>query len=300
MRKFLTFVQGERKVLPEAVCRDRRIDFTRPRVMGVINATPDSFSDGGRFADSSVALDMIARMAEEGADIIDIGGESSRPGSEEVDEAEELRRVMPILKCLDTTSGPLISIDTRKPAVARASLDAGVHIVNDVGGFGNSGMRTVVAEAGAAAVLMHMQGNPGTMQEAPVYSDVVCEVTEFLEERAGMAERAGIESVWVDPGVGFGKSWDQNLEILRDLSRFTKLRRPLVVGVSKKTFIGIATDVERARDRLIGSKVAEAFAVMGGADVIRTHDVVEAIEGIKMAEALAHGTVTPEIFKEVR
>jgi len=300
VRKFLTFVQGERKVLPEAVCRDRRIDFTRPRVMGVINATPDSFSDGGRFADSSVALDMIARMAEEGADIIDIGGESSRPGSEEVDEAEELRRVMPILKCLDTTSGPLISIDTRKPAVARASLDAGVHIVNDVGGFGNSGMRTVVAEAGAAAVLMHMQGNPGTMQEAPVYSDVVCEVTEFLEERAGMAERAGIESVWVDPGVGFGKSWDQNLEILRDLSRFTKLRRPLVVGVSKKTFIGIATDVERARDRLIGSKVAEAFAVMGGADVIRTHDVVEAIEGIKMAEALAHGTVTPEIFKEVR
>ncbi|HBK80866.1 MAG TPA: dihydropteroate synthase [Nitrospinae bacterium] len=300
VRKTLTFLQSGREIPPEAVCRDRRIDFTRPRVMGIINATPDSFSDGGRFADPFAALDMIARMTEEGADIIDIGGESTRPGSGEVDEAEELRRVMPILERLDMTAGPLISIDTRKPAVARASLEAGVHIVNDIGAFADPGMRAAVAEAGAAAVLMHMKGEPGTMQEAPVYSDVVREVAGFLEERAGAAEQAGIGSVWVDPGIGFGKSWDHNLEILRALSCFTKLGRPLVVGVSKKTFIGKATGVERAADRLIGTKVAEAFAVMGGADVIRTHDVGEAIEGIKMAKALVRGTVAPENFREVR
>ncbi|MFC1491002.1 dihydropteroate synthase [Nitrospinota bacterium] len=299
MRKTLIFADSEKAIPPPAECRGRGLDFTRVRVMGVINATPDSFSDGGRFFDPSAALDMIARMAEEGADIVDIGGESTRPGSGVVDEAEELRRVIPILERLDPDSGPLLSIDTRKPAVARAALDAGAHVVNDVGGLGDPGIVAAAAGVGAAAVAMHMRGEPRTMQEDPVYSDVVREVADFLDERAAAAERAGVRSVWVDPGIGFGKSWDHNLEILRNLSPFHYLGRPVVIGVSKKRFIGEATGVERAADRLIGSKVAEAFAVWGGADIIRTHDVREAIEGIRMAEALARGTVKPISIEEM-
>jgi dihydropteroate synthase len=299
VRKTLTFAEGERAVPPPAECRGRRLDFTRVRVMGVINATPDSFSDGGRHDDPSAALEAIARMTEEGADIIDIGGESTRPGSDGVDEAEELRRVMPIIERLNLDDGPLVSIDTCKPAVARAALDAGVHIVNDVRGFGDPEMRRAAAESGAAVVAMHMRGEPRTMQNAPDYADVVREVAAFLDERASAAEEAGIRSVMIDPGIGFGKTWDQNLEILRDLPVLTRLGRPVVIGVSKKTFIGKATGVERAGDRLIGSKVMEAFAACGGADIIRTHDVKEAFEGIRMAEAFAHGTVTQKPYEEV-
>jgi dihydropteroate synthase len=294
LRKILSFVSGEKVIPTEADCRGRRLDFTRTRVMGVINVTPDSFSDGGRFYDPAAAIEIFARMSEAGADIIDIGGESTRPGSGVVDDAEELRRVLPILEQIDMASGPLVSIDTRKPAVARAALEAGVHIVNDVGGFGDPEMLAAAAKAGAAAVVMHMKGEPRTMQEAPVYEDVVREVAEFLDERASVAEHGGVGSVWVDPGIGFGKSWDHNLEILRALTVLNEMVRPLVIGVSRKTFIGQATGVEVAEARLMGSKVTEAFAVLGGADVIRTHDVPEAIEAIRMAEALARGTVKPE------
>ncbi len=300
MRKILTFEESERAVPPPAQCRGRTLDFGRVRVMGVINATPDSFSDGGRHDDPSAALDAIARMTEEGADIIDIGGESTRPGSDGVDVTEELRRVMPIIERLNLDRGPLVSIDTCKPAVARAALEAGVHIVNDVRGFGEPEMRRTVAEAGAAAVAMHMRGEPRTMQDAPEYADVVREVAAFLDERAGAAEAAGIRSVMIDPGIGFGKTWDQNLEILRDITALTRGGRPVVVGVSRKTFIGKATGVERAGERLVGSKVVEAFAVCGGADIIRTHDIKEAFEGIRMAEAFVRGTVTLKPYEEVR
>lgn len=300
MKKILSFEPAEKKIPPEALCRGRRLDFSRTRVMGVINATPDSFSDGGRFIEPAMALEMIARMTEEGADIIDIGGESTRPGSGEVDEAEELRRVMPILERVDMSAGPLVSIDTRKAAVALEALRAGVHIVNDIGGFGDPEMRRAAAGSGAAAIVMHMQGEPRTMQEVPEYEDVVREVAAFLGERASMAERDGVDSVWIDPGIGFGKSWDHNLEILRDLSPFHHLGRPLVAGVSRKRFIGEATGVAEARERMIGSKVAEAFAVLGGVDIIRTHDVCEAIDGIRMAEALARGEVNPGSVKEAR
>lgn len=293
MRKTLTFSAAERVVPPEAICRERRLDFERVRVMGVINATPDSFSDGGRFFDPSAALDEIARMTEEGADIIDIGGESTRPGAEGVDEAEELRRVMPIIEGLDPETGPLISIDTRKAAVARTALGAGAHIVNDVGGLGDPEMRSAAAEAGAAAIIMHMKGEPRTMQEVPAYADVVAEVASFLAERAAAGEAEGIRSIWIDPGIGFGKTWNQNLEILNGMPVLSRQGLPVVIGVSRKTFIGKATGVEEAGKRLIGSKVAEAFAVWGGADIIRTHDVQAAFETIRMAEALARGTVMP-------
>ena len=276
---------------PAVNCRGRALGFERVRIMGVLNATPDSFSDGGDFFDLEAALDQIARMTEEGADVIDIGGESTRPGSQGVDEAEEIRRVVPILERMNMNEGPLVSVDTSKVGVARAALEAGVHIVNDVTGLRDPGMRAVVAESGAAAVAMHMRGEPRTMQENPEYEDLMGELSRYLRESARQAERDGIRSVLIDPGVGFGKSWDHNLEILRRLGELRDLGRPLVVGVSRKSFIGAITGVEAAGERLIGSKVAEAFAAVGGADVIRTHDVGAAVEAVRMGEAVRRGSV---------
>ena len=291
MRDTLGFLFSKRTPPPPALCRGRALDFTRVRIMGVVNITPDSFSDGGNFFDATAALDTISRMTEEGADIIDIGGESTRPGSQGVDAAEELRRIMPVIERLGGERGPLLSVDTQKPEVARAALAAGAHILNDVGGLADPEMRAAAAEFSAAAIAMHMRGKPRTMQENPVYADVVREVAEYLEARALEAERDGIGSVMLDPGIGFGKTWDHNLDILRDLGALSALGRPIVIGVSRKTFIGVATGVERPAERLIGSKVAEAFAAAAGADVIRTHDVAAAREAIGMAEAFASGRV---------
>lgn len=261
--------------------------------MGVLNATPDSFSDGGEFFDPEAALEQIAQMEEEGADVIDIGGESTRPGSQGVDEAEEIRRVIPILERMNLEKGPLVSVDTSKAGVARAALDAGVHIINDITGLRDPEMRTVIAGYGAAAIAMHMKGEPRTMQVNPEYEDLMGELSDYLRESARQAEGDGITSVLVDPGVGFGKSWDHNLEILRRMSEFRELGRPLVVGVSRKSFIGAITGVEAAGERLIGSKVAEAFAVVGGADMIRTHDVGAAVEAVRLGEAVRRGSVGP-------
>ena len=278
---------------PPVKCRGRELDFEQVRIMGVLNATPDSFSDGGKFFDTAIALEQIARMTEEGADVIDIGGESTRPGSRGVDEAEEIRRVIPILERMDMDAGPLVSVDTSKAGVARAALDAGAHIVNDVTGLRDPEMRAVIAESGAAAIAMHMKGEPRTMQDDPVYEDLMGELSGYLRESARRAEGDGIRSVLVDPGVGFGKSRDHNLEILRRMGEFRDLGYPLVVGVSRKSFIGAITNVEAAGERLIGSKVAEAFAVIGGADMIRTHDVGAAVEAARMGEAVRRGSVAP-------
>lgn len=278
---------------PPVKCRGRELDFEQARIMGVLNATPDSFSDGGKFFDTTVALEQIARMTEEGADVIDIGGESTRPGSRGVDEAEEIRRVIPILERMDMDEGPLVSVDTSKAGVARAALEAGVHIVNDVTGLRDPEMRAVIAESGAAAVAMHMKGEPRTMQDDPVYEDLMGELSAYLRESARRAEGDGIRSVLVDPGVGFGKSRDHNIEILRRMGELRDLGYPLVVGVSRKSFIGAITGVEAAGERLIGSKVAEAFAVIGGADVIRTHDVGAAVEAARMGEAVRRGSAGP-------
>lgn len=274
-------------------CRGRTLDFNRARVMGVLNATPDSFSDGGAFLDPEAALDRIARMTEEGADVIDVGGESTRPGSGAVDEAEEIGRILPILERMDPEKGPLVSIDTSKAGVARAALGAGAHIVNDVTGLEDPQMRAAAAKFGAAAVVMHMKGRPRTMQENPEYADLAREVSGYLRKRAREAERAGVASVLIDPGVGFGKSWSHNLELLRRMGALRRLGRPVVVGVSRKAFIGAATRVEAAGERLIGSKVAEAFAVIGGADMIRTHDVRAAVEAARMGEAIGRGRIAP-------
>lgn len=290
----LRFVSAKWTPAPALKSRGRELDFKRVRIMGVLNATPDSFSDSGAFFDLGAALDQIARMTEEGADVIDIGGESTRPGSQGVDEAEEIRRVIPILERMNMNEGPLVSVDTSKVEVAQAALEAGVHIVNDVTGLRDPGMRAVIAEFGAAAVAMHMRGEPRTMQKNPEYEDLMGELSRYLRESARQAEKDGISSVLVDPGVGFGKSWDHNLEILRRLDALRELGWPLVVGVSRKSFIGAITGVEAAGERLIGSKVAEAFAALGGADVIRTHDVGAAVEAVRMGEAVRRGSVATD------
>ena len=289
----LRFSFAEWAPAPAVKCRGRVLGFEQVRIMGVLNATPDSFSDGGDFFDLDAALEQIARMTEEGADVIDIGGESTRPGSSGVDEEEEIRRILPILEHMDIDGGPLVSVDTSKAGVARAALEAGVHIVNDVTGLRYPEMRAVIAEFGAAAIAMHMKGEPRTMQANPEYKDLLGELSEYLRESARLAELDGVGSVLVDPGVGFGKSWDHNLEILREMGVLRDLGYPLVVGVSRKGFIGKITGVEAAEERIIGSKVAEAFAVVGGADVIRTHDVGTAVEAVRMGEAIRRGSVDP-------
>lgn len=294
MKEGLRFTPVRWTPAPAVKCRGRELDFERVRIMGVLNATPDSFSDGGHFFDHQAALDQIARMTEEGADVIDIGGESTRPGSAGVDEAEEIRRIIPILEHMNMNEGPLVSVDTSKVGVARAALEAGAHIINDVTGLCDPGMRAVIAEFGAAAIAMHMKGEPRTMQENPEYEDLMGELSGYLRERARRAEVDGIASVLVDPGVGFGKSWDHNLEILRKMNVLRDLGYPLVVGVSRKRFIGAITGVDAAGERLIGSKVAEAFAVIGGADMIRTHDVGAAVEAVRMGEAIRSGSAAAQ------
>ena len=289
----LRFAPAEWTPAPAVKCRGRELDFGQVRIMGVLNATPDSFSDGGAFFGLEAALEQIAQMTEEGADVIDIGGESTRPGSQGVDEAEEIRRVIPILERMNLDKGPLVSVDTSKAGVARAALEAGAHMINDVTGLRDPRMRAVIAGYGAAATAMHMKGEPRTMQESPEYEDLMGELSGYLRESVRRAEEDGIASVLIDPGVGFGKSWDHNLEILRRMGELRDVGHPLVVGVSRKSFIGAITGVEAAGERLIGSKVAEAFAVVGGADMIRTHDVGAAVEAARMGEAVRRGSVGP-------
>jgi len=252
-----------------------------PKLMGVVNVTPDSFSDGGQYLDPAAAIRHGEELVRDGAVILDVGGESTRPGAVEVDEAEELRRVEPVVAGL--AGKATISIDTSKPAVAEAALDAGASIVNDVTAFQHDpGMAGLCAERGVGVVLMHMPGNPRTMQEDPRYEDVVDDVKAFLAERVEFAVEAGIaeERIWLDPGIGFGKRLEHNLELLRRLGELRELGRPLVVGTSRKSFIG-KVDGSDVEDRIGGSIATSVLAVAEGADVLRVHDVAE------MAQALA-------------
>jgi dihydropteroate synthase len=252
-----------------------------PKLMGVINVTPDSFSDGGQYLDPAAAVRHGEELVRDGAVILDIGGESTRPGAEEVDEAEELRRVEPVVQAL--AGDATVSIDTSKLAVAEAALDAGASIVNDVTAFRHEpALAGLCAERGVEVVLMHMPGNPRTMQDDPRYDDVVDEVKAFLAERVEFAIEAGIdeERIWIDPGIGFGKTLEHNLELLRRLGELRELGRPLVLGTSRKSFIG-KVDGSDVEDRIGGSIATSVLAAAEGADVLRVHDVAE------MAQALA-------------
>jgi dihydropteroate synthase len=255
-------------------------------LMGVVNVTPDSFSDGGRFLDADAAVAHGRALAAEGAGVLDVGGESTRPGAEPVGAAEELRRVVPVLERL-ADSGARLSIDTSKLEVAEAALDAGATIVNDVTAFRTApGLATLVADRGAGCCLMHMRGEPRTMQDEPRYDDVVSEVKAFLSERLAFAVAEGVaeERVWLDPGIGFGKTAAHNLELLRRLEEIVALGRPVVVGTSRKSFLGRLTGRE-VGDRVPGTIATNVLALERGARIFRVHDVAPLRDALTVAAA---------------
>lgn len=257
------------------------------KLMGVVNVTPDSFSDGGMYLDPAAAIAHGEELVRDGADLLDVGGESTRPGAEAVPAEEELRRVVPVIEGLADGSA-VISIDTSKAVVAEAALDAGAGIVNDVTALrGDPEIGALCAERGAGLVLMHMLGDPRTMQESPAYDDVVDDVKAFLMERLEVAVAAGVdeERVWLDPGIGFGKALEHNLELLRRLGELRELGRPLVVGASRKSFIG-KIDGSPVGERLGGTIAASVLAAAEGADVLRVHDVAEMAQALKLTTAV--------------
>lgn len=258
----------------------------RTLVMGVVNVTPDSFSDGGRYFRVEDAVTQGLRLVGEGADYLDIGGESSRPGAEEVGEQEELDRVAPVIERLVARVAVPVSIDTYKPSVARECLRLGARMVNDISGLGDPEMIAVAAEAGASVVIMHMRGRPKTMQRDIHYDDVVDEVRTFLGARAALARDAGIRDVVVDPGIGFGKTAAQNFEILRRLAAFTSLGHPVLVGPSRKSFLGALASGLPPEERLEGTLAAVAVAVVNGASVVRVHDVAAVKRAVEVADAI--------------
>jgi dihydropteroate synthase len=257
-----------------------------PKLMGVVNVTPDSFSDGGRYLDAGAAIRHGEELLRDGASILDVGGESTRPGAEEVDGAEELRRVEPVVAAL--AGEATVSIDTSKLAVAEAALNAGASIVNDVTAFQHDReMAGLCAERDAGVVLMHMPGSPRTMQDDPRYDDVVDDVKGFLAGRMEFAVEEGVaeERIWLDPGIGFGKTLEHNLELLRRLGELRDLGRPLVVGASRKSFIG-KVDGSAVDERIGGSIASSVLATAEGADVLRVHDVAEMSQALTVANAL--------------
>ena len=271
-------------------CRGRNIDLTRPVVMGILNVTPDSFSDGARYASVGAALDRAAELVGEGAAVIDVGGESTRPGAAAVDAAIETDRVVPVIERITARLDVAVSIDTRKPEVMAAALGAGAAIINDVYALRAPGARRLAAAAGVGVCLMHMQGEPRTMQDDPRYDDVVAAVARFLDDERRLCLAAGIEreAIVLDPGIGFGKRLAHNLTLLRELPRLAELGSPLLIGVSRKKMIGrvLGRDVG---ERLYGGLGLAALAVGRGANIIRTHDVGATRDAILMASAVMQG-----------
>ena len=261
---------------------------TRCLVMGVVNVTPDSFSDGGRYLDPDAAVAHGQALAAEGADLLDVGGESTRPGAGGVTEAVELERVLPVVEGLAASAGVPVSIDTRKAAVAAAALSVGAAMVNDVSaGRHDPELLAVAAQNKVPLVLMHMRGNPATMQDDPSYDDVVAEVEAFLDERCQAAEAAGVDhdALVVDPGIGFGKRDRDNYALLDDLARLTRLGHPVLVGTSRKGFIGRALDAP-VDQRLEGTAATVVWAVQRGARIVRVHDVGPIVRAVRMTESL--------------
>lgn len=264
----------------------------RGLVMGILNVTGDSFSDGGRWLDPRRAIEHAREMAAQGAEIIDVGGESTRPGAEPVPEAEELRRVLPVIEQLANERGLVISIDTRKPAVARAAVEAGAAIINDVTGLREPAMREVVRATGAAAIAMHMQGEPKTMQRAPHYDDVIREVREFFRQTYAACLACGIAPMCLafDPGIGFGKTVEHNLTLLRELESLRVSGRPLVLGVSRKSFLGKVLGSSALEDRSWPTVALTSYGAIRGANVLRVHEVQPNVEALRMTEAILRGT----------
>ena len=268
------------------VCRGKVLDLTQPCVMGIVNVTPDSFSDGGRHYDRDAAIEAGLRMVEEGAAIVDVGGESTRPGAAAVSPQQEIDRVVPVIEGLARRTAAVLSVDTSKPAVIRAALQAGAHLVNDVRALRLPGALEEAARAQAAVCVMHMRGEPADMQADPRYDDVVGEIHAFLRERVAACLAAGIDpsSICVDPGIGFGKTLSHNLDLLRHVRSFTDLGGPVLIGVSRKSMIGIITG-RPATDRLAGSLALATLAVEHGAAIIRAHDVADTVAAVRVTAA---------------
>lgn len=265
------------------------IDLSEPKVMGIVNVTPDSFSDGGAHATTDAAMAHGLRLVEQGADLLDIGGESTRPGAAEVEVEEELRRVVPVIERLAAQVAVPISIDTSKPEVMRAAVQAGAGMINDVYGLRREGALDAAAALGVPVVLMHMQGEPRSMQAAPQYDDVVGEVHRFLAERIFAAEMAGIakQRIVVDPGFGFGKDTAHNLQLLARFERFVELGVPVLAGLSRKRSIGELTGRDVPADRVAGSVAAHLIAAQRGAAIVRVHDVAATVDALKVWNAVA-------------
>lgn len=268
-------------------CKDKRVDLGNPVVMGILNVTPDSFSDGGRFHKPEAAVAQALAMEEAGAAIIDIGGESTRPGAEPVSVAEELERIIPVIESLGGKLQIPISIDTSKPEVMREAVAAGAGMINDVNALRADGALHAASESNVPVCLMHMQGEPRTMQTAPHYDDVVTEVKEFFLQRMAACDDAGIaaDQIILDPGFGFGKTLDHNLTLLSKLSRLSELGKPLLVGMSRKSMIGQLTGGTQDQ-RLPGSIAAAVLAVERGAAIVRVHDVAETVGALKITQAV--------------
>jgi len=261
--------------------------------MGVVNVTRDSFFAGSRFPDAEQAVAGALEMTRAGADIIDIGGESTRPGAKPVPPEEELRRISPVISELAQRTDALISVDTRNPTTAEKALETGADLINDVSGLSNPAIAGLVADAGAGVVLMHMKGAPEIMQEAPSYKDVIGEVRDFLARAAERAEAAGVapDSIIVDPGIGFGKTVEHNLQILNRLSILSSLDKPIMVGTSRKSFLGHLLDLS-PQDRLYGTAATVALSIVRGAHLVRVHDVVEMLQVARTTDAVINEMVT--------
>ena len=274
-------------------CRQRTIDLTRPVVMGILNVTPDSFSDAGRYAGLEAALERARQIVAEGAGIIDVGGQSTRPGALAVQESVEIARAVPVIEGIAASCDVAISIDSSKPGVMRAAVAAGACIINDVYALREPGARAVAAETQVGVCLMHMQGEPRTMQDSPHYNDVVGEVMEFLAHERRACIQAGVagDAIALDPGFGFGKNLEHNLTLLRELPRLAALGAPLLVGVSRKSVIGKILG-KSVNDRLYGGLGLAALAVANGARVIRTHDVNPTLDAIRSVSAVLQGSAT--------
>lgn len=272
-------------------CNGRPLVLDRPRVVGILNVTPDSFSDGGQFASLEAAVEHGLRLAEEGADMLDVGGESTRPGATDVPANEEIKRVIPVIEQLVARTSLPVAVDTSKPEVMRAAVAAGAGMINDVYGLRREGALDAVAELRVPVCLMHMQGEPRSMQDAPHYDDVVGEVHRFLTDRLFACELAGIDrrKVMVDPGFGFGKTQEHNLALLRRLDRFADLGSGVYVGLSRKTMIGTLTGREVPADRAAGSVAAALIAVQRGARMVRVHDVAPTVDALKVWQAVKEG-----------
>lgn len=269
-------------------CNGRSLDLSAPRVMGILNITPDSFSDGGRFFSLPAAIDQAARMVEEGAAILDVGGESTRPGAADVPVEQELERVVPVVEALASRFPVPISVDTSKPAVMEAAVAAGAGLINDVQALRAPGALELAASLKVPVCLMHMQGKPRTMQANPRYQDVVAEVRDFLLERAKACEAAGIrrEVILLDPGFGFGKTLAHNCRLLDQLDQLTSLGYPVLVGMSRKSMIGAMLD-RPTGERLYGSLAAAVIAVRAGAVLVRAHDVRPTVDAVTVAHAVS-------------